>query len=114
MPTQDQKSCIASAVLAIRNAQNLIHQQINASSDVQVSIKLQNQYSGLDSCLSQLLHAQNVADDAIFSGAIAVLKSQTAGLQKDDVTIKKIIADVATADKVLGYISQALGFIAKL
>lgn len=114
MPTQDQKSCITSAVLAIRNAQNLISKQITESSDVQVSINLQNQYNNLDSCLSQLLHAQNVADDAIFSSAIAVLQSQTAGLQKDDIAVKKIIADVATADKVLDYISQALGFIAKL
>lgn len=114
MPTQNQKSCIESAVLAIRNAQNLISQQIDASSDMQVSVKLQNQYSSLDSCLSQLLHAQNVADDAIFSSAISALRSQTAGLQKDDLAVKKIIADVATANKVLGYISQAIGFIAKL
>jgi len=114
MPTPDQQSTIAAAILAIRNAQNLLQQQINASIDILTAIKLTNEYSSLDSHLSQLLHAQNAADDAIFSQAMAPLKSQTGGLQVDETTIKKIVSDVGTAGKIVGYITQALGFIAKL
>lgn len=114
MPTPDQQLNTANAILAIRNAQNLIQQQINSSSNTLTAIKLATQYSSLDSSLSLLLHAQNVADDAILSKAIATLKSQTGGLQADETTIKTIIADAGTAAKVVGYITQALGFIAKL
>ena len=114
MPTPDQQSNAANAILAIRNAQNLLQQQINASSNTLTAIKLTNEYNSLDSSLSQLLHAQNVVDDAIFSKAIEILKSQTGGLQADGTAIKGIISDVETATKVVGYITQAVGFIAKL
>jgi hypothetical protein len=114
MPTLDQQSNVAAAILAIRNAQNLLQQQINATMDTLIAIKLTNEYSSLDSRLSQLLHAQNAADDALFSQAMVPLKSQTGGLQADEATINKIISDVGTAQKVVGYITQALGFIAKL
>lgn len=114
MPTPDQQSSIAAAILAIRSAQNLLQQQINAAVDMLIAIKLTNEYSSLDSHLSQLLHAQNAADDAVFSQAMVPLKSQTGGLQVDEATIKKIISDVGTAAKVVGYITQALGFIAKI
>lgn len=114
MPTPDQQSNIAAAILAIRNAQNLLQQQINVASETLTAIKLTNEYNSLDSHLAQLLHAQNAADDAIFSQATVPLKSQTGGLQVDETTIKKIISDVETAAKVVGYITQALGYIAKL
>ncbi|HVA14060.1 MAG TPA: hypothetical protein VNF99_12470 [Stellaceae bacterium] len=114
MPTPDQQSNTANAILAIRNAQNLLQQQINASSNTLTAIKLTNEYNSLDSSLSQLLHAQNIADDAIFSKMIETLKSQTGGLQADEAAIKGIISDVGTAAKVVGYITQALSFIAKL
>ena len=114
MPTSDQQSNIADAILAIRNAQNLLQQQINAAIDTLIALSLANEYSSLDSHLTQLLHAQNAADDAIFSQATVPLKSQTGGLQVDETTIKKIVSDAGIAAKVVGYITQALGFIAKL
>lgn len=109
-----QQSNVSSAITAIRCAQNLLKQQINESSDTMTIIKLTNESNNLDSCLSLLLHAQNVADDVIFANAVATLKSQTSGLQAEELTIKSIIADVKTAEMVMGYITQALGFIAKL
>jgi hypothetical protein len=114
MPTPDQKSNVSSAILAIRSAQNLLQQQINNSIDILIAIKLTNEYNSLDSRVTQLAHAQTAADDAIFSQAIATLKSPTGGLQADEATIKTIISDVGTAAKIVNYITQALGFIAKL
>ena len=114
MPTSDQHSSIAAAILAIRSAQNLLQQQINVAIDTLVAIRLGNEYNSLDSNVQQLLHAQNAADDSIFSQAVTTLRSQTGGLQADEIAIKKIISDVGTAGKVVGYITQALSFIAKL
>lgn len=114
MPTPDQQSDVAGAIDAIRSAQNLIQQQVNAAINTQTAIKLTNEYNNLDSALSQLLHAQNAADDAIFASITATLKSETAGLQADEDAIKGIIKDVETAVTIVGYIAKALAFIAKL
>ena len=78
------------------------------------AIKLTSEFHILDSYLSQLLHAQNSADDASFTNATAALKSQASGLQADEATIKTIVGDVQTAATIVSYITQALAFIAKL
>jgi negative regulator of replication initiation len=114
MPTLNQQTAVASAIDAIRTAENLLTDQIQTSNDTLTAVKLTHEYNNLDSYLSELLHAQNAADDATFANATDALKSRTDGLQADEAAIKKIIADVATAGKVVGYITQALGFIAKL
>ena len=114
MPTPDQCSYIKEAILAIRDAQHLLTQEINVTSDLMTGIRLNHEYQHLDSCVSQLLHAQNVADDAIFSQMIATIKPQTTRLQADENTIKGLISDVETANEVVGCIIKALGFIAKL
>lgn len=114
MPTLSQQRNVSDAVSAIRSAQNLLQEQINCETETVPIIKLTNQYHSLDSNLSLLLHAQNATDDAIFSAAAATLKSQTSGLQMDEAAIKDIIDDIGTATKVIGYIEQALGYIAKL
>jgi hypothetical protein len=114
MPTPTQQSNVSAAIVSIRSAQNLLRQQINSAADTTTAIKLTNEYQNLDSNLQQLLHAQNTADDAIFSVTVSTLKSQTGGLQTDETAIKGIISDVGTATKVMGYIEQAVSFIAKL
>lgn len=114
MPTKFQQTNIADAITAIRSAQNLLQEQINMTTDVLQCIKLNNQYNGLDSCLSQLLHAQNATDDGVFASTVMTLKSQTAGLQKDEATINRIISDVGAAGKLVDYISKALTCIAGL
>ena len=114
MPTTVQQSSVSSAISAIRSAQNLLQQQINDADDTLMGIQLTNEYRSLDTNLTLLLHALNVTDDAIFSAAASTLKSETSGLQKNEATIKDIIEDEATATKVVGYIEQAIGFIAKL
>lgn len=114
MPTSDQEQSITAAITAIRNAQELLQQQIDTASDTTAAISLTNLYSSLDSRASQLIHAQNIADDLIFLKTIDTLKSPTGVLQTDEVAIKKLISDVGTAEKIVGYVTQALSFIAKL
>jgi hypothetical protein len=114
MPTLSQQTAVASAIDAIRAAENVLTDQIQASNDTLTAIKLTHEYNNLDSYLSELLHAQNAADDSTFSNATDALKSRTNGLQADEAAIKKIITDVATAGKVIGSITQALALIAKL
>ena len=114
MPTLAAQTSVANAITAIRNAENLLTKQIRAATDVLTAIKLTNEYNNLDSFLSQLLQAQNAADDANFADATAAIQSHVSGLQADEAAIKTIIADVQTAGKVISYITEALGFIAKL
>jgi negative regulator of replication initiation len=114
MPTLTQQTAVAGAIDAIRDAENLLTDQIQASTDTLTAIKLTHQYSNLDSYLSELLHIQNAADDASFTNATQALQARSDGLKADEATIKAIVADVATAGKVIGYIAQALAFIAKL
>lgn len=111
-PTQQQN--ISGAVQAIRSAENVLTAQINSATDTLTAIKLTNAYNHLDSCLSQLLHAQNVTDDATFASAMAAIKSQESGLQSDERALKDLISDVDTAAKVVGYIGQALSFIGRI
>ncbi len=114
MATLNQKISVAGAIDAIRSAENLLTDQIQSSIDTLTAIKLTHEYNNLDSYLSELLHAQNAADDATFANATQALQSRTSGLQADEAAIKAIIADVATAGKVVGYITKALALIAKL
>lgn len=114
MPTPDQCSNINEAILAIRDAQHLLTQEINVTAGLMTGIRLNHEYQKFDSCVSQLLHAQNVTDDAIFSQMIATMKPQTTRLQADEKTVKGLISDVETANEIVGCITRALGFIAKL
>ena len=114
MPTSSQQTNISDAITSIRSAENILTQQIRVEEDTLTAIKLTNEFTNLESILSQLLHAQNSADDASFAAATASLKTGADVLQADEAIIKKIIGDVATAAKLIGYITQALTFIAKL
>jgi len=57
---------------------------------------------------------QAIADDADFANATAALKRQTATLQAEEAYIKTIVVDVGKAAQIVGYIAQALSFIATL
>ncbi|MBE1163040.1 hypothetical protein [Dyella acidiphila] len=112
--SQQQALNIVGAVDAIRNAENVLMAQINATADMLAAIKLNQAYQHLDSVLGQILHLQNTTDDQIFASAAASIKGQTTALQSDEHTIQGLINDVGTAKKVIGYVGQALGFISKL
>jgi hypothetical protein len=114
MPTPDQQSNITAAISAARGAQKVLQQQIDAASDTSTEIELTNHFNALDALVEQLVHAQNSTDDQTLTKAVAALKSQTSALQAVQARVKKIISDVGLAEKIVGYITKALGFIAKL
>ncbi|HTV83884.1 MAG TPA: hypothetical protein VME63_00645 [Dyella sp.] len=105
---------ILNAIQAIQNAANLLTSQISDATDPVSAIKLNHAYQQLNACLSQLLQLQNVRDDATFKSSVANIKAQTNTLQTDEKSIKGLISDVGTATKVLGYVADAVGFIAKI
>lgn len=114
MPTPDQQKNTANAIATIRAAEDLLTQQIREATDILTATKLMNECNCLDSYLSQLLHAQNSADDASFAIATAALKSQADNLKIDQDTMKGIVGDIEIAANIVGNISKALVFIAKL
>lgn len=114
MATVDQQTNITNALAALTNAQDLLTQQIDAANDTQTSNDLTNEYNDLDLLRSGLLQAQNAADDASFTNATTTLQSQANDLKADEASIGKIVADVKIAGNIVGYIGQALAFIAKL
>jgi hypothetical protein len=50
----------------------------------------------------------------MFADACAALQAQADGLKADEEAIQTVVTDAATAASIIGYITQALGFIAKL
>ena len=59
MPTSSQQTNISDAITSIRSAENILTQQIRVEEDTLTAIKLTNEFTNLESILSQLLHAQN-------------------------------------------------------
>jgi ABC-type phosphate transport system auxiliary subunit len=114
VPTLSQQTAISAAIDAIRNAEDVLTDQIRSSTDALNAIKLTNEYNNLDSYLSELLHAQNAADDVTFANATQALQSRLSGLEADEKAIRSIIADVVIAGKVIGYIADAVKLITAL
>jgi len=114
MPNDTQKQSLLDAVTKIRLAEQLLVQASHATSDPATLTQISIEYNQLDSFLSQLLHAQAIADDADFASATTALKQQSATLQAEEDDFKKTINDVKTAAQIAGYIADALGIIAKL
>jgi hypothetical protein len=114
VPTPAQQACVADAIGAIRDAENLLTAEIQAADDTLTAIKLTHEYNNLDSYLSELLHAQNVTDDSTFANATQALQGRVDGLQADENTIKQIVSDVATAGKIIDCITRALALIARV
>jgi hypothetical protein len=114
MSNDAQKQTLLNAVSLIRSAEQLLMQVSRASTDPVIIMKIVSEYNQLDSFLSQLLHAQAIADDADFASATAALKQQAATLQAEEDDIKTIVTDVGIAAQVVGYIAQALAFIATI
>src|SRR5574340_84178 len=104
MPSDTQKQSLLDAVTKIRLAEQLLVQASRATSDSGKLTQISIEYNQLDSFLSQLLHAQAIADDADFAAAATSLKQQAATLQADENDIKKIVTDVKTAAQIAGYI----------
>lgn len=114
MPTPAQTTALSSAILALRNAQNMITGQIRAATDTLTAIRLTHEYNTLDASLSALLHAQNATDDASFADSVDQIHCAMQGVQLDQQKLATIIQDVHIAAKVMDYLTQALELVAKL
>jgi len=114
MPTDTQKQSLLDAVSNIRSAEQLLVQESRATSDPGKLTQISIEYNQLDSFLSQLLHAQAIADDTDFAVAAASLKKQANTLQLEQKDIEKIVSDIKIAARIVGYVAQALAIIAKI
>jgi hypothetical protein len=114
MPTPQQTQELMNAVTSIRSAEQILVTASNSMTDQVQLLKLNIEYQHLDSYLSQLLHAQALSDDSQFSTATTALQSQADALAADETAIQNIVSDVGTAAKVVQYIAEAVGFIAKI
>lgn len=114
MPSPEKKQALLDAVTQLRSAELLLLDESRATSDVGRLIQINTEYTHLDSCMSQMLHAQALADDAEFNGATAALKTQAAALQLEQQDIRKIVANVENAARIVGYVGRAAQIIAAL
>jgi|KBSMisStandDraft_5_1062788.scaffolds.fasta_scaffold988376_1 hypothetical protein len=114
MPTTTQKQSLLDAVAQIRAAEQVLLEMSRSTSDVAKLIQINTEYTHLDSCLSQILHAQALVDDGEFDTATAALKVQTTSLCEEMETIDRIVNDVALAAKIAGSVAQAAKIIATL
>ena len=111
MPTPSQKQGLLDAVSQIRAAEQLLLEASRSTSDPVKLIQINTEYTHMDSYISQILHAQALTDDADFGNATAALKSQVSALNVEVDSIKKIVDDVATAGKIVGFITKAIQVI---
>lgn len=109
-----QIQTLTNTVSILRAAEALLLQASRATTDLPMLLQINAEYNNLDSWISQLLHTQAVDDDTQFSGAIASLKQQANLLSADEAHIQVIVKDVATAGKIVGYITQAVAFLGAL
>ena len=114
MPTADQKKSLLDAITQIRAAEKLLLDESRSTSDPVKLIQINTEYQHLDSYLSQIVHAQALADDSLFNGATASLKKQVKALVADEDAMKAVVDDAKTAAKIAGFIAKAVEALAKL
>jgi hypothetical protein len=114
MPQPAQQQILANVVSLLRSAQQLLKAASQNTNDVGKLLQINLEYNHLDSCISQLLHAQALTDDAQFASAVSSLKQQATSLATEETHIQAIVSDVATAAKIVAYVGQAVTFIGGL
>ena len=114
MSNDAQKQSLLDAIALLRLAEGLIVDASRDTDDPAVLIQLNTEFRYLDSFISQLLHAQAIADDATFASATTAISQQVSGLEAEEADIQKIVNDVSTAAKIVGYIAQAASILGRL
>lgn len=89
-------------------------QAARTTTDVTKLIQLNNEMLAVQSLIDKASQAQAAANDAVFSQATASLRAQAAMLTDMEAHITGIVGDVATAGKIVGYITKALSLIARI
>jgi hypothetical protein len=114
MAHDEQKQLLFKSVSCLRSAQVKLMQASRSSNDPVVLAKINNEYSQLDSFLTQTLHCIAVDDDQIFADSTGALKSQATVLQSEEEEFKAVVAKVDTAAEIVACIAEAVSLIAKL
>lgn len=114
MADKARKEALQKAISDVESARKLVKKAGRESTDPEAAMKLADEHAELDAFLSQLQHALALANDAEFTQVTAALKKEAALLQARADHLKKIIKDVGTAGKVVGFIAQAASAVAKL
>jgi hypothetical protein len=114
MPTQAQLENLNTAITQLRAAENSLLVASRTTNDLVTLGQINNEYSALDTILSQILQAQLISDDASFQIAAATFKQEVATLGTQAAAISKIVTDVGTAASIAGAITNAATAIAAL
>ena len=109
-----QKQELLNAVPCIRSAEELLVQAGRDSSDAETLKNINGEYGQLDAFLSRVLHCIAIADDEGFAESAAALTTQAATLQAMKDSYQAMAAGVNTAAQIVGCLTEALAFLAKL
>jgi hypothetical protein len=85
-----------------------------ATADAVKLSQIANEATAVQTLIGQATQAQTAADNTQFGQITLSLKSQATVLQGMAAQITAIVADVALAGQIVGYITQALSLIAAL
>ena len=114
MSIQDQKSSIASAILNLQAAQQLLIATAASIVDQNVLVSINDKYSQLDDTIYKLIQTQMTADDVLFTTAVSELNQQVILLQSYESELTDIIRDVKIAGEIIGYIVKAASTLSGL
>jgi hypothetical protein len=76
--------------------------------------QLNNEMLSVQTVMNQASQAQAAANDALFGQVTQGLKTQAGMLAGLEAQVKSIVADAATAGRIVGYIGQAISLIGRL
>jgi hypothetical protein len=114
MPTPAQQQNNAQALAQIRSAEQALDNVIATTANPDTLNTLAGIYSQLTSVATSLIQAQTTADDGVFTQMAVSLNGQAKSLKASQALIQHLITDAATAGKIIGYLTQAAAFIARL
>jgi hypothetical protein len=114
MPTPSQQLDVSSAIAQIRSAEQLLNTIIGSTGDPALLAQITAGYRYLNGILGELVQAQLAADDATFTQVTTSLKNEAAKLKAQEAQFQQIISNVALAAQIVGYIAQAVAFIAAI
>jgi hypothetical protein len=114
MPDSQTSDHLTAAIANLRSAETCLDEVITRTGDPEILKELNTEYGMLTGLVAGLVQAQTLSDNGAFTTATAALNTKAADLKAQEAHIKKIITDVATAAKVVGYIAQAVTFVEAL
>ncbi len=114
LPDPSKMSAVNQLIGILTSAQSDLQDAADATADPDKLDKINAIYKVVQDCMDQAAQAQAAADDAEFKKATGDLKTEAKKLEDKEDEIKKIIADVALAGRIVGYIIQAIALIGSL